>query len=99
MANLNFKLVTIISEPVLSKSLIKTIRSLGAKGFTISDVHGEGTGEKSSGEVPNEKVKVEVVADADLAKRIMAEIAKSYFPNYSLIVYASDIQVIRHEKF
>ena len=99
MANLNFKLVTIISEPVLSSSLLETIRTLGATGFTISDVHGEGSGEKSSGEVPNEKVKIEVVADADLAKKIMAEIAKNFFQNYSLIVYSSDIQVIRHEKF
>ena len=99
MANVNFKLVTIISEPVLSSRLVSTIRSLGATGFTISDVHGEGSGEKNSGEVPNEKVKVEVVADADLAKIIMAQIATNYFPNYSLIVYSSDIQVIRHEKF
>ncbi len=99
MANLNFKLVTIISEPVLASSLVTGIRALGATGFTISDVHGEGSGEKSSGEVPNEKVKIEVVADADLAKQIMAEIAQNYFANYSLIVYSSDIQVIRHEKF
>lgn len=99
MAKLNFKLVTIICEPVLSNRLVKTIRSLGATGFTISDVHGEGSGEKRSGEVPNEKVKLEVVADAELAKKIMDEIAKNYFVNYSLIVYAADIEVIRHEKF
>ena len=99
MANISFKLVTMISEPVLSNSLVTTIRALGATGFTISDVYGEGSGEKSSGEVPNEKVKIEVVADADLAKKIMVEIAKNYFANYSLIVYSSDIQVIRQEKF
>jgi nitrogen regulatory protein P-II 2 len=99
MANVNFKLVTMISEPVLSNSLVITIRSLGATGFTMTDVRGEGSGEKRSGEVPNEKVKIEVVADADLAKKIMAEIAENYFANYSLIVYSSDIQVIRHEKF
>jgi nitrogen regulatory protein P-II 2 len=99
MANINFKLVTVISEPVLANSLVTTIRSLGATGFTISDVHGEGSGEKSSGEVPNEKVKIEVIADVDLARKIMDEIAKNYFLNYSLIVYASDIQVIRPEKF
>lgn len=99
MANVNFTLVTIICEPVLSNSLVTTIRSLGATGFTISDVHGEGSGEKRSGEVPNEKIKIEVIADGELAKNIMTEIAKSYFANYSLIIYASDIQVIRHEKF
>ncbi len=99
MANLNFKLVTIVCEPVLSTSLVTTIRSLGATGFTISEVRGEGSGEKNSGEVPNEKVKIEVVADADLGKEIMNEIAKNYFANYSLIVYASEIEVIRQEKF
>ena len=99
MSNLNFKLVTIISEPVLSTSLLATIRSLGATGFTISDVRGEGSGEKSSGEVPNEKIKIEVVVDSELSKKLMAEIAKVYFENYSVIVYATDIQVIRHEKF
>jgi nitrogen regulatory protein PII len=99
MAKLNFKLVTIICEPVLSMTLISQIRDLGATGFTMSDVRGEGSGEKSSGEVPNEKVKIEVIADSDLAKNIMNEIAKNYFANYSLIVYASDIQIIRQEKF
>ena len=99
MADINFKLITIISELVLSSQLKATIRTLGATGFTMSDVRGEGSGEKNSGEVPDEKVKIEVVADADLAKKIMDEIAKNYFANYSLIVYASDIQVIRPQKF
>lgn len=99
MANVHLKLVTIISEPVLSSRLVATIRSLGAKGFTMSDVQGEGSGAKSSGEVPNQKLKIEVVAEDDLAQKIMQEISKKYFENYSLIVYASDIQVIRKEKF
>ena len=96
---IHFKLVTIICEPVLCSSLISTVQSLGASGFTISDVHGEGSGEKRSGEVPNEKTKIEVVVDVDVAKKLMDKIAESYFENYSLIVYASDIQVIRQEKF
>lgn len=99
MANQNFKLVTIVCEPVLATSLLTTVRALGATGFTIGDVRGEGSSEKNTGEVPNEKVKIEVVADTDLAKEIMNEIAKSYFANYSLIVYATDIEVIRREKF
>ncbi len=99
MANQKFKLVTVVCEPVLATSLVTTIRSLGATGFTISDVRGEGSGEKNSGEVPNEKVKIEVVADIELAKEIMDEVAKNYFANYSLIIYASEIEVIRQAKF
>lgn len=99
MASTNFKLVTIVSEPVLLSRLLESVRSLGAKGFTISEVRGEGSGEKNSGEIPSEKVKIEVVVEATLAKKIMTEIATDFFANYSLIVYSSDIQVIRNEKF
>jgi len=99
MTNVKFKLLTVICEPVLLSRLITTVRSLGATGFTISDVRGEGSGHKSTGEIPDEKMKIEVVADPDLAKNIMTEIAQTYFENYSLIIYATDIEVIRREKF
>jgi nitrogen regulatory protein P-II 2 len=99
MHTVNIKLVTIISEPVLVSSLISLTRSLGASGFTVTDVRGEGSAKKHGGEVPDAKVKIEIVADATLAERIMAEIAKGYFENYSMIVYATAIAVIRSEKF
>lgn len=37
------RLVTIIAEPVLKDRLIHEIYALGAHGYTISEVHGEGT--------------------------------------------------------
>jgi nitrogen regulatory protein PII len=94
-----FKLVTIICEPVLSPNLIAMIRSMGATGFTVTDVRGEGSGDKRSGEIPSEKTKIEVVIGSESSDQIMARIAETYFQNYSLIVYATDIQVIRNKKF
>lgn len=99
MSQPNFKLVTIICEPVIASNLVSMIQIMGASGFTVTDVRGEGSGEKSSGEVPSEKIKIEVVTGTDLAKEMMAEIGKVYFQNYSLIVYSTDIQIIRDEKF
>ena len=93
------KLVTVVCEPVLGSSVVSVIRSLGASGFTLTDVRGEGSGEKSSGEIPDLKTKIEVIAEADLAKKLMAEVSRRYFDNYSIIVYAVDIQVIRPMKF
>jgi nitrogen regulatory protein P-II 2 len=93
------KLVTIVSEPVLVSRILDTIRTLGATGYTMSDVKGEGSGAKRSGEVPYEKVKIEVIVESDLSEKIMEKISKAYFENYSLIVYACDIQVVRREKF
>lgn len=94
-----FKLVTFICEPVLAYKIVEVTRSMGASGFTMVDVKGEGTGEKSSGEFPEEKVKIEVIVSKDLANQIMDRIAKDYFPDYSIILYSTDIAVIRSKKF
>ena len=94
-----FELVTIICESVLEGSIIELTRSLGATGFTVADVRGEGSGEKRAGEVPDNKVKIEIVAQVSLAKSIMAEVARIYFKNYSIIAYSTEIQVIRQDKF
>jgi len=99
MSTKSFRLVTIICEPVLSSAIIELIKSVGASGFTLTDVRGEGSGEKSSGEVPEEKLKIEIVADASLAGKIMGEIATVYFENYSIIVYSTEISILRPNKF
>lgn len=93
------RLVTIISEPVVGKELVALAKALGASGFTLSDVRGEGSGDKSSGELPDEKIKIEIVADANLADKLMSEVSLHYFKNYAIIVYSSEIRVMRPEKF
>jgi len=99
MTSRPFRLVTIISEPVVSKEIVALAKTLGSSGFTSSDVRGEGSGDKSSGEVPDEKIKIEIVANSTLAEKIMAEVAAHYFKNYSIIVYSTEIRVLRPEKF
>ena len=99
MTTHQFELVTIVCESVLETSVVDLTRSLGASGFTVADVRGEGSGEKRAGEVPENKIKVQIVAESTLAKKIMAEVARIYFPNYSIIIYSSAISVIRQDKF
>lgn len=99
MRKSSFQLVTILCEPILVERLTTLAKSMGATGFTVSDVRGEGSSGKSSGEVPSEKSKIEVIAEAKLAQEILAEISRLYFQNYSLIVYATEIQVLRPDKF
>jgi len=99
MTSKPFRLVTIISEPVVSRELVALAKTLGASGFTSSDVRGEGSGDRASGEVPDEKIKIEIVVDSVLAEKLMKEVAKQYFKNYSVIIYSSEIQIMRPEKF
>ncbi len=95
----NFKLVTIICEPILVSSVIEITEEAGATGFTLTEVSGEGSGERRSGEIPEAKMKLEVVAEPGVASQIMTNVATRYFKNYALITYASDITVLRSEKF
>ena len=99
MKTANIKIVTIIAEPVLAATLISLAQELGASGYTSTDVRGEGSGEKNSGEVPDMKVKIEILAENGLANKIMAQIAADYFENYSLVIYTNDVHVFRAEKF
>ena len=94
-----FKLVTIICEPVLSSKILELAKQKGATGFTITEVRGEGNGEKSSGEIPDLKSKIEIISDSDSAGKIMNELAAQFFQNYGLIVYSTEVSVLRPGKF
>ncbi len=99
MKLINFKLVTIICEPVLSSRILTISQDFGATGFTVTEVSGQGSGEKSSGEIPDLKSKIEIVTEPQLALKIMKALAEQFFKNYSLITYSSDISILRPEKF
>ena len=99
MKLINFKLVTIICEPVLSSRILERSHTLGATGFTMTEVKGEGNGEKSSGEIPDSKIKIEIVLAPDVAVQLMNSLSETYFENYSIIAYSSEISVLRPEKF
>jgi nitrogen regulatory protein PII len=99
MTLINFKLVTIICEPILNSKILELSQKFGATGFTMTEVNGQGNGEKSSGEIPDVKLKIEIVLEPGVAVQFMKSLADTYFKNYSLITYAADISVLRAEKF
>jgi nitrogen regulatory protein P-II 2 len=95
----SLKLLTIVAESVLAEQLTTDLKQLGAKGFTLSDVRGEGSRHRRAGELPGENVKVETVVSEAVAKLVMDHLAQNYFSNYSLIVYAVDVAVVRGDKY
>jgi nitrogen regulatory protein P-II 2 len=96
---ITFKLVTIVCEPVLAPRILEISQKLGATGFTMTDVKGQGSGQKSSGEIPDSKLKIEIILEPSLAISLMEKLAEAYFKNYSVITYAADISILRPEKF
>jgi nitrogen regulatory protein P-II 2 len=101
----NAKLVVIITEKVIENSVVRLIKSLGIKGYTIyHGVTGEGDrgvrfGSGGLGEF-GENVRIETVVSSETkADLIMREVYEQYLKNYAGIAYVQDVRVIRIDKF
>ncbi|EEG78754.1 P-II family nitrogen regulator [Dethiobacter alkaliphilus] len=101
----NAKLVVIITEAAIESNIISLIKSMGIKGYTI--YHGvTGEGDRGvrfgSGGLGGfgENVRIEtVISSEEKAEKVMREVCEQYLNNYAGIVYATDVRVIRIEKF
>ncbi len=98
MAAVSLKLVTVIAEAVLEERLVRALLSLGAKGYTLSEVRGSGArGVRAGG--PEVNVKIETVVSPEVADRILAHLAERYFTHYAVIAYVETVAVVRGEKY
>ncbi|MBX7143698.1 MAG: transcriptional regulator [Oligoflexia bacterium] len=95
----NLKLVTIITEAVLEEQVIRELKSLGAKGYTVVASHGEGSRGMRAGELPGQNIRIETLVGADVAHKIMEHISAHYFKHYAIVCYISDAAVLRGEKY
>jgi nitrogen regulatory protein P-II 2 len=92
-------LVTIIAERILRDRVLEGIRKAGSRGFTITDVKGEGTSRIHAHEWEGPSVKVETLVPAEVAERIVDMVARRYFEHHAVIVYTSNVQVVRARRF
>jgi nitrogen regulatory protein PII len=99
MDTVPLRLVTVVAERVLRDRLVEAVRALGATGYTLTDVHGEGTRGVRPNALDGPSVKLEVIVPEDVAEAIVAHVAATYFEHYSLIVYMQEAQVVRSSKY
>lgn len=94
------KLLTIVTEAVLESVLIKDIERLGAHGYTVSDARGKGhRGVRSSAWDTSSNIRVEVLCDQKTADAIAAHLQARYYADYAMILFVTDVAVLRPEKF
>jgi nitrogen regulatory protein P-II 2 len=94
------KLVTIIAEPVLRERIIVDVQRLGARGYTLTEVHGHGAGWVSGQEFWNgAQLKLETLVTDDVADRILTHMAAAYFAEFAVIAYVTEARIVRAEKF
>lgn len=94
------KLVTIVTETALEKTIVEQLDGLGAGGFTITDARGKGThGPRESDWGHGANIRIEVVCNESTATAICDAFKNHYSKNYAMILFLSDVEVFRAEKF
>lgn len=94
------KLLTIITESALESSLIRDIERLGARGYTITNARGKGSrGTRDAAWGESSNIRVEIVCDVPTADAIARHLQQTYYKHYAMILYMSDVEVLRPEKF
>jgi hypothetical protein len=94
------KLLTIVTEAVIEASLTADLRRLGAGGYTIVEARGSGSrGVRDAGWASSGNIRVEVVCEPGVAARIADHLRENYYRDYAMILYLSDVAVLRPEKF
>lgn len=100
MPNIRRKLVTIVTEAVLEAELRNVLDALGASGYTITNARGKGSrGIRDAGWTASTNIRIEVVCGKDLANTIAEYMKDNYYNHYAMILYESDVHVLREDKF
>lgn len=100
MTDVSRKLVTIVTESMLETELCEALSELGASGFTVTDARGSGSrGVRDAGWSSSGNVRIEVVCSDAIASSIGDYVRDKYYENYAMILFESDIRVLRSGKF
>jgi len=94
------KLLTITCEILAQKNILEILKNHKITGYTTYEVDGNGTrGLRGQGFKNEKNVKVEVIMREDKLSDVIEEISRTLFANFAVVLYVSDVGVVRTEKF
>ncbi len=88
-----------IAESVLKERLVHDLRSVGARGYTLTDAEGEGSRQRRVGEILGANIRIESIVSPEVADRLLQLISNEYFDRFAVIAYLSTVSVVRGEKY
>jgi len=96
----NVKLLTVTCEILAQKNIIDILKKHEITGYTTFEVEGNGARGLRGQGLKNEKnVKVEVIMREEKLSDVIEEISRTMFANFAIVLYVSDVGVLRTEKF
>ena len=94
------KRLMIVTERAIEDLILKDIKRLGAKGYSLVDSRGEDQrGLRHAEWEANRDVRIEVLCEEAIAHAIIERLFKAYYDDYDMTIFMSDIDVfVRKEK-
>ena len=90
----------VIAEAALERQLVADVKRLGAHGYTVFDVRGGGArGDRRADWDADRSIQMEVICDDAVAAAIAEHIHLTYFDDYAVTVFISEVGVLRPAKF
>lgn len=92
--------LTIVTERLLLREVIRIIDAAGAGGYTVMPASGKGSKNLRSSGDPTVSdhygnVRIEVITlEAELSERIATQIGEKFFDNFSGIIYRDQVEVL-----
>ena len=94
------KLLTVVTESALERQLVHDVLEFGAHGYTISEARGGGAhGEMQGAFSLDSNIRMDVICDDTVAERLALHLRDHYYSNYAMVVFLSEVEVLRPEKF
>ena len=95
------KLVTVVGESIVMHDSAKRGLKLGASGYTLAEVIGEGSRSARNVGVSGEAktMKLEFIVPMDVAVKISLYVSTDYFEHYAIMAWMSDVHVVRGQSY
>lgn len=80
--------------------MVTDVKRLGAHGYTVIDVRGGGArGDRGADWDADRSIQMEVICDDAVAEAIAEHIHLTYFDDYAVTVFITEVDVLRPAKF
>ena len=94
------KLLVIVAEALLEKTLAQLVLEMGAHGYTVHDVRGAGAaGAREGSWEADRTIEMKVICAAEVAERIGHAVLATYGDHYGLSIFFADVSVLRDNKY
>ena len=94
------KLVTIVCEAHARDAVTKLLREVGAHGYTLFAVEGDGSRGERPADIPEfANIQIEVILPPDVSSKLLERLGAEFFSRFGMVAFESDVRVLRKDKF